>query len=190
MLIEHRLRRCLYALGACLILLAAGCSDGPGANGRRIVDSKAGLSYELPSGWEEKPSEDLLEYFSSASGIETGSDGNGAILSLGPVEGLFAEEAPDLATMAEGLATDFAEFFIPFEGGRNKAADEALKVGGRDAHRVKLEITPDEAPPATVEAVVVMLDEGAAFALGVVSPQDEGLEQQTSAALESLDVTG
>jgi len=65
---------------------------------------------------------DLLEFFTSASGIETGSDGNGAILLLGPVKGLFAEDEPDLAATAEGLAIDFAEFFVPFEGERDKTA--------------------------------------------------------------------
>jgi hypothetical protein len=174
----------------CLVttVLAAGCgADSSGGTGRRIVDSEAGLSYELPRGWDEKPKADLLEFFTSASGIETDSDGNGAILSLGTMEGLFAEEAPDLATMAEGLAIDFAEFFVPFEGERDKTADEAVEVGGRDAHRVALEITPEEAPAAVVEAIVVDLDKGPAFALGIVTPRDGGLERQVSEALESLD---
>lgn len=103
------------------------------------------------------------------------------------MEGLFAEEAPDLATMAEGLATDFAEFFIPFEGEREKTTDEAFKVGDHEAHRVVLEIAPEEEPAGVVEAVVVKLDEGAAFALGVVTPRDGGLERQVSQALDSLE---
>src|SRR5687767_3027194 len=113
--------------GAC----GSGNGAGGGGTGRRIVDAEAGLSYELPRGWEERPKEDLLEYFTSASGIETDADSNGGLLALGPVQGLFAESEPDLAATAEGLAIDFAEFFVPFEGERDKTADEALKVGAR-----------------------------------------------------------
>lgn len=177
-----------------LLLIAGGCGAGNGAGGggtgRRIVDSEVGLTYELPRGWEEKPREDLLEYFTSASGIETDADSNGALLALGPVEGLFAEGEPDLAATAEGLAIDFAEFFVPFEGERDKTADEALKVGGQDAHRVEFEIKPENAPAAVVQTVVVDLDKGPAYALGIVSPRDGDLERQMSEALESLDVAG
>lgn len=195
---QHRFREspgCRVA-GFCLMAaLLVGCGPGDGTGGggagRRVVDSDAGLSYELPRGWDERPNADLLEFFTSSSAFETaGSDGNGAILALGRVEGLFAEDAPDLATTAEGLAIDFAEFFVPFEGEREKTADEAVEVDGRDAHRVQFEITPQDGPGAVIETVVVDLDKGPAFALGVVTPQDAGLERQVSEALESLAATG
>lgn len=179
------LRRLCPALACLIVVWLGACSSGSTA---RVIDSKAGLSYDLPSGWAEKPSEDLLDFFTSASGIRTDSNGNGAILSLGSMEGLFAGEEPELAQMAEGLAADFSEFFVPFEGRYNKAEDKAIKVGNRDAHRVVLEIDPDETQAATVEAVVVDLESGPAFALGVVMPQDPNLQKAVSRALESLEV--
>jgi hypothetical protein len=171
-----------------ILLLTAACGTGLGGGGNRVVDAKAGLSYSLPSGWEERPREDLLDFFTSLSGIETDADGNGAFLALGPLEGLFAEDEPDLAAQAEGLAIDFAEFFVPFPGEREKTEDEALEVDGHDAHRVGLKVVPDDEPSAIVEAVVVQLEEGAAFALGVVMPEDGDLIRQLSDALESLAV--
>ncbi|HEX8770761.1 MAG TPA: hypothetical protein VF711_08335 [Acidimicrobiales bacterium] len=151
---------------------SGGSNGGGGDLADRVVDDRAGLSYILPLGWEKRPSEDLLDSFTSLSSMETGSGGNGGLLALGPVERSFADKSPDLATMAEGLAADFAEFFVPFQGERRNAADEALQVGGNDAHRVLLEIVPEDSPPAIVEVVVVKLDGGPAFALGVISPRD------------------
>jgi hypothetical protein len=172
------------ATAATSILVLAACA-GKGGSGTRVTDDRAGLSYELPSGWEEKPRGDLIEFFTSSSGLET-ENSNGAILGLGPVAGLFAEEAPDLGSMADSVSIGFAEFFVPFEGERDKVTDEAMRVGDRDAHRVGYRITPDIEPEAVVEAVVVDLEDGPAFAVGVVSPSDDDLERQLSGALGSL----
>lgn len=170
-----------------LVVLLSGCAGGNGG-GPRVVDSQAKLSYNLPSGWEEKPREDLLEFFTSVSGIETDDRSNGGLLAVGPMEGLFEEDASDLATSAQTLAISFAEFFVPFSGERDVTTDEAVEVSGFDAHRVKLEITPDTEPPATVEAVVVEREGGASYILGIVSPADSRLERQVEEALDSLEV--
>lgn len=178
-----KLRRlCGVLLAGCglLLLMACGGSEGP-----RVVDERAGLSYVLPSGWQERPREDLLEFFTSVSSREI-SENNGALIALGQTEGLFAEDAPDLATMAEALAIDFAEFFVPFAGERDKTADESLEIGGNDAHRVRFLITPDEEQEAVVEAVVVQRGDDASFVLGVVSPRSTSLERQLGGAVESL----
>jgi hypothetical protein len=183
-----RVDRRLRAGWLALILLTTACGTGLGSGGTRVVDTDAGLSYSLPSGWDERPREDLLDFFTSLSGIETDADSNGALLALGSLQGLFAEDEPDMGAQAERLAIDFAEFFVPYPGEREKTGDEAVEIDGHSGHRVALEIVPDEEPSAVVETVVVQLEGGAAFALGVVFPEDRGLERQLSDALDSLAV--
>ena len=85
-------------------------------------------------------------------------------MATGPLEGLFAAGESGLADQSEVAAIDFAEFFVPFEGTREKLESEAIRVGGHAAHRTQFRIEPDEERDVFVEAVVIDLGDDDAFA--------------------------
>lgn len=170
-----------------MTVLVSSCGSG---TGKLVVDSRTGLSYRLPEGWNEKPKQDLIEFFSSAAGSGQPGDRYGGIMGTGPLAGLFAAGEQGLKAQAQSAAIGFAEFFVPYEGSRRFVTGKAVKVGGRNAYRVRLMVKPDSEKDAVVEVVVVNLEGKDAFAMGVVQPASDrrtakGLQQ----ALDSLQVS-
>ena len=196
---DHEVQQKLAAvLVMALAALVGGCTAGvdepdrqaatssPENLAARVEDSETGLTYSLPEGWIENDPDELLDVFTSSATSADDEGEGGGLVATGPLEGLFAAGETGLADQSEAAAIDFAEFFVPFEGTRDKLESEAIRVGGHAAHRTQFRIEPDEERDVFVEAVVIDLGDDGAFALGLFYADDTRAAAEVEQVLASL----
>lgn len=133
------------------------------------TDPGSGLTYALPPGWQQRD-EELIAPFTSAI-----SDGEGSLVGSGRWDHLLAEppSKDELIAGAAWLASEYGEFFLPFDGDRVDITMETTSVAGRPAARAgyRLVFHPEDGEPAYVRVLVVSLrPDLVSFLLGV-APQ-------------------
>ncbi|MEI5103231.1 hypothetical protein RB200_37735 [Streptomyces sp. PmtG] len=155
--------------------------DDPLAGRPWVTDLKAGVSYQVPEGWQ-RDRKDLVNAFTST--IRTKDDGEGDDAPYGMVltgwGGAVAESG--LRERAESTARSNAGFFYP-DGSSEPTESEATTVDGRAAHTVVLAVKDGEGGAAHLRLTLVRADAGrSVFLLGVAKP-GEGAEQEAADAV-------
>lgn len=144
-------------------MLAIDPDDAPS---RHAIDPESGLTYLQPAGWR-RSTEDLLEPFTctitSESGAMVGSGRWDHLLTAPPSN-------DELIAGAAWLASEYGEYFLPFEGNRVDVVMEETRVAGRPAARAgyRLVFHPEDGEPAYVRVLVISVAPGlVSFVLGV-----------------------
>jgi hypothetical protein len=146
------------ALVAAVALLAVAAVRWLLPEAERVEDDAAGLSYELPAGWEELPDYDRAERFTSAADAGL----------LGPFVGGFGEEiAPggDLGALAESMAVELPRDMLSASTAFTVLRSESVDIGGRAAHEIELTAADPVHGGAYVRLLVVAVDAGRAGVL-------------------------
>lgn len=137
----------------------------------RVDDTVAHLSFLCPGDWQ-RGNEELISPFTS-----TITNGTGAMVSAGRWEHLLAEppSAAELIAGAAWLASEYGEFFMPFEGNRTEVVMEDTIVAGRPAARAGylLLFHPEDGEPTYVRVLVVALAADQISFLLAVAPDTE-----------------
>lgn len=138
---------------------------------RYATDPASGLTYPLPPGWHRR-TEDLVEPFTSAISNETG-----ALVGSGKWDHLLAARpsSDELIAGAAWLASEYGEFFLPFEGSRVDVVMEETTLAGLPAARAgyRLVFHPEDGEPAYVRVLVVALRSDQISFLMAVAPETE-----------------
>ena len=138
---------------------------------RYATDPASGLTYPLPPGWHRR-TEDLVEPFTSAISNETG-----ALVGSGKWDHLLAARpsSDELIAGAAWLASEYGEFFLPFEGSRVDVVMEETTLAGLPAARAgyRLVFHPEDGEPAYVRVLVVALRSDQISFLMAVAPATE-----------------
>jgi hypothetical protein len=138
---------------------------------RYATDPASGLTYPLPAGWHRR-TEDLVEPFTCAISNETG-----ALVGSGRWDHLLAVKpsSDELIAGAAWLASEYGEFFLPFEGNRVDVVMEETTLAGRPAARAgyRLVFHPEDGEPAYVRVLVVALRSDQISFLMAVAPDTE-----------------
>ncbi|GIH05920.1 hypothetical protein Rhe02_39870 [Rhizocola hellebori] len=137
----------------------------------RVHDTVAHLSYRCPQGW-------LLGTDPLDSPFSTSiTNGTGAIVVSGRWDDLptDAPSGDELIAGAAWLASEYGEFFLPFDGNRTNVVIENANVAGRPAARAGygLVFDPDARDPAYIRVLVVALTGDLVSFLLAVGPDAE-----------------
>ncbi|MEU6857621.1 hypothetical protein AB0B28_01905 [Glycomyces sp. NPDC046736] len=120
----------------------------------RVEDERAGLAYELPRGWEEIPSYDRWDMYSS--GADAGSHGAVAFTFSQPVA-----PSQDPAVLAELLAEDHTLLMRPEAVDFELLRSESVRLGAFEAHEVELTATDPVHGPVYGRMIIVVSGEAA-----------------------------
>jgi len=138
---------------------------------RYATDPASGLTYPVPPGWYRR-TEDLVEPFTSAISNDTG-----ALVGSGRWDHLLAvrPSSDELIAGAAWLASEYGEFFLPFEGNRVDVVMEETTLAGLPAARAgyRLVFHPEDGEPAYVRVLVVALRSDQISFLMAVAPDTE-----------------
>ncbi|HEX6682776.1 MAG TPA: hypothetical protein VF062_08275 [Candidatus Limnocylindrales bacterium] len=125
----------------------------------------------MPSGWRLR-TEDLVEPFTRAISNESG-----ALVGSGRWEHLLAAppSSDELIAGAAWLASEYGEFFLPFEGSRVDVVMEETTLAGLPAARAgyRLVLHPEDGEPAYVRVLVVAVKPDHISFLMAVAPDDQ-----------------
>jgi hypothetical protein len=120
---------------------------------RHATDAASGLTYLQPPGWKRR-TEDLIEPFTC-----TISNDSGAMIGSGRWDHLLTAPPSndELIAGAAWLASEYGEFFLPFEVNRVDVVMEETTVAGRPAARAgyRLVFHPEDGEPAYVRVLVI-----------------------------------
>lgn len=135
------------------------------------TDPASGLAYPVPPGWHRRTG-DLVEPFTCAISNETG-----ALVGSGRWEHLLAARpsSDELIAGAAWLASEYGEFFLPFEGNRVDVVMGEATLAGLPAARAgyRLVFHPEHGEPAYVRVLVVALRTDQISFLMAVAPDTE-----------------
>lgn len=138
---------------------------------RYATDPASGLTYPIPPGWYRR-TEDLVEPFTCAISNEIG-----ALVGSGRWDHLLAARpsSDELIAGAAWLASEYGEFFLPFEGDRVDVVMEETTLAGLPAARAgyRLVFHPEDGEPAYVRVLVVALRPEQISFLMAVAPDTE-----------------
>jgi hypothetical protein len=145
--------------------------DREDPSSRHATDPASGLSYLLPQGWHRRD-EELVEPFTSSIASESG-----AMVSSGRWDHLLTAPPSndELIAGAAWLASEYGEYFLPFEGNRVDVVMEETTVAGRPAARAgyRLVFEPEDGEPAFVRVLVVAVAPRLVSFLLAVAPDSE-----------------
>ncbi len=137
----------------------------------RTADPDSGLTYVLPPGWQQRD-EELIAPFTRAI-----ADSTGAMIGSGRWDHLLAAppSKDELIAGAAWLASEYGEFFLPFEGSRVDVVMEETTVAGRPAALAgyRLVVHPEDGEPAYVRVLVVALTPDLVSFLLAVAPESQ-----------------
>lgn len=182
----------LLAAGAAITWWLSRDDDSSPLAGRpRVTDTRAGLSYAIPEGWEHDATKDkgLISGFSSQITSGTGQDGEAGKTVLA---GRSRQVIPptDLRRQAEFAARSNAEFFFPDQA---VALEESrpTTVSGHPAHTVMLNVKEDKGGTAHLTMTLTTVDDNrTSFVLGIsTGTPGAAADHDVEAVMESTETT-
>ncbi|GHI01915.1 hypothetical protein AQI88_17240 [Streptomyces cellostaticus] len=164
--------------------------NDPLAGRPRVTDTRAGLSYAVPDGWQHDAAKDkhLVDAFSSQISKTSGapSSGGGTVLT-----GRAGQVVPraDLRRAAESAARSNAEFFFPDQRATVEES-HAAELDGEPAYTVALRIRNGDDGTSRLEMTLVTVHgERTAFLLGLTTDEaDAGIKADIHAVVAGAGV--
>jgi hypothetical protein len=159
--------------------------DGPGAaeaKGLYVEDSESGIAYSLPDTWEQTPSDDLIDAYTSSASVATDSGGASVFAFSGE-----AMTDGEMSFTTSTVAGENSEFFYPYAEDRQILVSEPAEVDGREAYRFTWEVDKADDDPMYGHIVHILTDDNrSVFLMGIVHPDDPDLRTEIDAALTSV----
>ncbi|MEU0397986.1 hypothetical protein ABZ208_35575 [Streptomyces sp. NPDC006208] len=145
--------------------------DGSPLTGRpRVNDTRAGLTYAIPEGWEhdEAKDKDLISGFTSQITSRTKQDSEtGKTVLAGRARQVIPPS--DLQRQAEAAARSNAEFFFPDQAATLEKSRPAT-VSSHPAHTVTLNVKEEKGGTARLTMTLITVDDNrTSFLLGITT---------------------
>lgn len=154
--------------------------DSPGTQPKGLVveDTESGIDYELPEGWVEQDSGDLIDAFTTAA-----SNGSASVFAFYG-DAMTGEE---MSYTTSTIAGENSEYFYPFAEDRQILISEPTEVDGQDAYRFTWEVSSEGEEPMYGHIVHILTDDDrSVFLMGIVHPDDADLRTEIDAIVSSV----
>ncbi|THV42410.1 hypothetical protein [Glycomyces buryatensis] len=153
-------------------------SGEPTPDENRVEDVDAGISYELPEGWEQQESGDLIEAFSSAA---AGPDGGSVVAFHGdPMTG------EEMSFSTSTIAGENSEFFYPYPDEREILISEATEVDGEEAYTFTWEVSTEGEDAMYGHIVHVLTEDSSIFLMGMAMPDTDENRTEIDTVVSSI----
>ena len=188
-----------FAVLGAAVLVASSCGTSDNHNSgspsstraspAQVRDAVAGVAYEIPQGWSERPRDDLIDFFTSleASASDEAAENDGeeaALVGAGLFKSTFYDPGRQgLRQAAVSAAQGFAEFFIPESSHDPTREDHTTRVDGHAAWRADYSVVPDDSSELPTTVTLIAVDAPTPFYLVAVRT---GSSKALVAAVEGI----